>query len=114
VAYALLGTVVVSILAWTFGPAVRARLTKKPDQPPAAQSSSPSPVAALPQAVDTAGATSDRFITHLERQLEAEEKAHAKTQRELERIREDSRREIAALQAEVAQLRQMLWQRGSQ
>jgi hypothetical protein len=86
VAYALLGTVVAVVLAWTFGPALRDRVSKKPDAPPALPQSSVTG-GGHPQAVDTASATSERFITHLKQQLKVEEKEHAKTREELVKIR---------------------------
>lgn len=110
VAWGVIGTVVLSILLMNFGGVIRERLSRKPDPPPSPPPPSlPSPVAALPQAVDTASETSARFIDHLERQLDAEEKDHAKTRTDLE----EARRQIAVLQGETQRLNLMLWQRGT-
>jgi hypothetical protein len=109
VAFGILATVIVIVLAWVLGPALRERISKKPDPPPPS-SPSPSPVAALPGAVDTASETSKLFIDHLVAQLAAEEQDHKRTRDDLE----EARRQIVTLQGETQRLQMMLWQRGPQ
>ena len=115
VAYALLGTIVVVTLLFHFGSTLRERLSGKSEPPkPVGPPSTASPASALPQAVDSATSAYQSFIDHLRGQLVAQEQEHAQEQARLALERDQARREASDLRVEVQQLRQMLWQRGSQ
>jgi hypothetical protein len=115
VALALLGTVLVVTVLFHFGGVIRERLSRKSEPAkPVELPSTASPASALPQAVDSASNAYQSFIDHLRGQLAAQEQEHAQEQAQLALERDQARREASDLRVEVQQLRQMLWQRGTQ
>lgn len=118
VALALLGTIVVVTVLFHFGGVIRERLSKsaktKPEPVTSEQPAVSAPTSALPQAVDSAASAYDRFIDHLMKQITAQDEECDREKAQLALERDQARREASDLRVEVQQLRQMLWQRGTQ
>lgn len=94
VAYMFLAVVLVGMVLFYFGPALRDRFGKKTPTPPVA----PPPVtitgpvpAALPAVMDRSAEVTDQYIGFLKAEIEKRDRELDEKERELERLRADLR-----------------------
>lgn len=108
-AWAVLATIALIVVLTHFGQPIRERLlTRKPVEKP--QEIAPPPASALPAAVDTASRAHEAFIAHLQKQLAEHRQERDETVARLVNERNEARRQVESLQAEVMRLQQTLWQ----